>query len=172
MKLGAVAGKLAVSFLVAVPLSACVLGDPDDLDDSDEYDDLDLEEEIGETTQEVLTANGMSLNGMSLNGMSLNGMSLNGMSLNGMSLNGMSLNGSQLSGVKSNGTADLGRRLRRCEDDRQLASGGTVSLRVDSAQTAARAQQRCVGLRCELPAGRHQHLVADVRRRAARWPSR
>ena len=86
-------------------------------------------------SQEVLTSNGMSLNGMSLNGMSLNGMSLNGMSLNGMSINGMSLNGSQMTGVKSNGTAVSGAGLVGAKMAGTLSSGGTVSVRVDSAQT-------------------------------------
>ena len=137
MSLGAVASKLALSFLVAVPLSACVLGDPDDLDDSGEYGDLDLDEEIGETTQEVLTSNGMSINGMSINGMSINGMSINGMSINGMSINGMSINGSQLTGVKSNGQAISGAGFVGASLTGTLTSGGTVSLRVDSAQTLA-----------------------------------
>ncbi len=134
MNHGAVASKLALSFLVALPLSGCVLGDPEDIDDSSEYDDFDLDEAIGETTQEVLTSNGMSINGMSINGMSINGMSINGMSINGMSINGMSINGSQLSGVKSNGTAISGTGFVGASMTGTLTSGGAVSLRVDSAQ--------------------------------------
>jgi ADYC domain len=134
MNHGAVASKLALSFLVTLPLSACVLGDPEDIDDSGEYDDFDLDEAIGETTQEVLTSNGMSINGMSINGMSINGMSINGMSINGMSINGMSINGSQLSGVKSNGTAISGTGFVGASMTGTLTSGGAVSLRVDSAQ--------------------------------------
>jgi hypothetical protein len=133
MKYGAAASKLALSFLVAVPLSACVLGDPDDLEDYGDVDDLDLEEEIGETTQEVLSSNGMSINGMSINGMSINGMSINGMSINGMSINGMSINGTQLTGVKSSGTAISGTGFVGTRMTGTLTSGASVSLRIDSA---------------------------------------
>jgi hypothetical protein len=111
--------------LIALVLPACVL---------EAIDEGDLEgEDIGETESEVLSSNGMSLNGMSLNGMSLNGMSLNGMSLNGMSLNGMSLNGSQLTGFKSGGQQVSGTALVGTTMVGQLASGGTLSLRIDSA---------------------------------------
>jgi hypothetical protein len=131
MTLGAVASKLALSLLVAMPLSAC------DLDDSGEYDDIELDEEIGETTQEVLTSNGMSINGMSINGMSINGMSINGMSINGMSINGMSINGSQLSGLQSNGQPIFGTGFVGVRMTGTLTSGASVALRVDSAQTLA-----------------------------------
>ena len=129
---------LALSCLL---LPACLI---DDLDIED--DELaDLEDEIGESSHEVLTTNGMSLNGMSLNGMSLNGMSLNGMSLNGMSLNGMSLNGttlngmslngSQLNGVKSTGGTITGTALVGTKMNGTLSNGGALVLRIDSATT-------------------------------------
>jgi hypothetical protein len=102
----------------------------DDLE-LDEAEDLDFD--VGEEELELLSTNGMSLNGMSLNGMSLNGMSLNGMSLNGMSLNGMSLNGSQIRGTTSTGQAISGTGLVGAKMNGQLATGGTLQLRIDSA---------------------------------------
>ena len=134
MRSGVVASKLALSFLAALPLSACVVGEYDELDDSAEFDVDELEESIGETSQEVMTTNGMSINGMSINGMSINGMSINGMSINGMSINGMSINGSQLTGVKSDGQAISGAGFVGANMTGTLTSGATVGLRVDSAQ--------------------------------------
>ena len=158
-------------------LPACLV---DDLDLED--DELaDLEDEIGESSQEVLTSNGMSLNGMSLNGMSLNGMSLNGMSLNGMSLNGMSLNGmslngmslngSQLNGVKFDRRHDHRHRPGRHQDERHAVERRHPGPPHRLGQHAAGAQLRRVGLRCELRAvGRH--LGPAVRRRRAGGPGR
>ena len=131
-----------VALALSLMTTACVL-DEEVHDDEDFGDEIWGDEEIGETEQASLSTNGMSLNGMSLNGMSLNGMSLNGMSLNGMSLNGMSLNGTSLSGVTINGsqltgvksgatvagTALIGTRMTGT-----LSNGGTLTLRIDSAQ--------------------------------------
>jgi hypothetical protein len=124
-------GKVVLLVLLALP--ACVL---DDSGDPDGLDDLEGEE-VGEEEFEVIGDNGMSLNGMSLNGMSLNGMSLNGMSLNGMSLNGMNLNGSQLRGTDASGQPISGAGVAGVMLNGQLAGGGTMSLRIDSASTLA-----------------------------------
>ncbi|HTE55021.1 MAG TPA: ADYC domain-containing protein [Kofleriaceae bacterium] len=103
-------GVVLLALSLAVP--ACVI---DGLDD----DEL----AVGETEQGVVVPNGVSLNGMSLNGMSLNG----------MSLNGMSLNGNQLSGFKATGQAISGTGLVGALMNGQLAGGGTLSMRIDSA---------------------------------------
>jgi hypothetical protein len=99
--------------------------------------------EVGSTSEEVvspngmtlngMTLNGMTLNGMTLNGMTLNGMTLNGMTLNGMTLNGMTLNGSELSGV-SGGVYYGGEDLVGAKVLGQLSNGSTLQLRIDSAK--------------------------------------
>ncbi len=86
--------------------------------------------DTGETSQEVVSSNGISLNGISLNGISLNGTSLNGISLNGISLNGTSLNGSTLNGslTSSGQTAKVGSKWTGT-----LSNGTTLDMRIDSA---------------------------------------
>jgi hypothetical protein len=127
-------GRMVLSLALAVPLSACAF---DEGSVSDDFDGDDGDEIIGETQQNVIAGNGMSLNGMSLNGMSLNGMSLNGMSLNGTSLSGVTVSGSELSGTNSTGQRLTGTGLVGAQMNGQLASGGTLKLRIDSALTLA-----------------------------------
>jgi ADYC domain-containing protein/pentapeptide repeat protein len=81
---------------------------------------VDAPDEVGETTQSIDVANGVSLNGVSLNGVSLNGVSLNGVSLNGVSLDGASLDGVALSGSTWTGT---------------LSNGAALPLRIDGVTT-------------------------------------
>jgi ADYC domain len=126
---------IRLSLLSCLALSGCVMEEFDDIDDSGEEEWAEGEEEIGETEQAVLSTNGMSVNGMSVNGMSVNGMSVNGMSVNGMSVNGMSVNGSQLVGVKSNGVPVSGTGFVGALMTGNLSNGGTITMRIDAAQT-------------------------------------
>ena len=126
-------GRVALSMALAGLLPACAFEEEEGSDDLGGDD----EEAVGEVEQESIAGKGMSLNGMSLNGMSLNGMSLNGMSLNGTSLSGVTINGSQLSGKSSSGHTLTGAGLVGAQVNGQLASGGTLKLRIDSAQTLA-----------------------------------
>jgi pentapeptide MXKDX repeat protein len=124
---------VGVALLASLAITGCAF---------DEVDD-----EIGSDQSEIIAGNGMSLNGMSLNGMSINGMSLNGMSingmsingmsLNGMSLNGMSINGSQLAGTTSGGQPVSGSGLVGATLAGLLSDGGSLTLRITSAQTLA-----------------------------------
>jgi hypothetical protein len=121
-------GSVLLAALASTALAGCVLGEADDVDMSDM-------EEVGESSYEVVTTNGMSLNGMSLNGMSLNGMSLNGMSLNGMSLNGMSLNGMSLNGMSLNGMSLNGMSLNGMSLNGMSLNGTALTGRTASGQT-------------------------------------
>ena len=49
--------------------------------------------DVGQSSQAVLSTNGLSTNGLSTNGLSTNGLSTNGLSTNGLSTNGLSTNG-------------------------------------------------------------------------------
>jgi hypothetical protein len=99
--------------------------------------------EVGNTSEEIVSPNGMTLNGMTLNGMTLNGMTLNGMTLNGMTLNGMTLNGMTLNGMTLNGSeltgvaGDVpvdGEELVGAKVNGELSNGGTITLRIDGAK--------------------------------------
>ena len=94
-------------------------------------------EQIGESSQDVLSPNGKSLNGISLNGISLNGKSLNGKSLNGISLNGKSLNGVTLTASSVSGPPLSGANLVGSTWTGTASDGSTVALRIDSATAGA-----------------------------------
>ncbi|MBN9687077.1 MULTISPECIES: hypothetical protein [unclassified Corallococcus] len=70
---------MAAAWLGLLGVGGCVGSDGDAL----------APQEIGELSQEVLSANGLSTNGLSTNGLSTNGLSTNGLSTNGLSTNGL-----------------------------------------------------------------------------------
>lgn len=93
-------------------------------------------EDVGTTSQDVISVNGTSLNGTSLNGTSMNGTSLNGTSMNGTSLNGTSLNGTSLNGTSLNGTSLNGVSLNGTSLNGStwtgtLTNGDSINMRID-----------------------------------------
>jgi len=101
-------------------------------------------DQLGETSAEVLAANGISVNGISVNGISVNGTTTNGISVNGISVNGISVNGISVNGVSVSGTQLRGVDATGGRIDgagwvgaqltAQLTDGSTLALRIDATQ--------------------------------------
>jgi hypothetical protein len=93
------------------------------------------EVQLGETTQDMISLNGISLNGISLNGISLNGISLNGISLNGISVNGTSLTGVALTAAPASTTAAplSGAGVVGSTWTAPVGNAASVKLRIDAA---------------------------------------
>ncbi|HEU4411810.1 MAG TPA: ADYC domain-containing protein [Polyangiaceae bacterium] len=100
----------------------------------------------GAVVDDDLSLHGIATNGASLNGIATNGVSLNGIATNGVSLHGIATNGVTLStvtveqselvahgpdGARYDGTGLVGAEVLG-----SLASGTSVSIRIDSARQA------------------------------------
>jgi hypothetical protein len=46
--------------------------------------------ELGVTTQEMISLNGLAMNGLAMNGLAMNGLAMNGLAMNGLAMNGLS----------------------------------------------------------------------------------
>ena len=95
--------------------------------------------QLGETSADVLAANGISVNGISVNGISVNGtttngISVNGISVNGISVNGVSVSGTQMTGVDATGTTLTGDDWVGASLTAQLTNGSRLALRIDATQ--------------------------------------
>jgi hypothetical protein len=90
-------------------------------------EDLDL----GQSSDDLLSFNGVSLNGTSVNGTSVNGTSVNGTSVNGTSVNGTSVNGTSVNGSTLTSASLPGGDFTGTTWIGDLTNGGTIPLRID-----------------------------------------
>lgn len=88
---------------------------------------------VGQTEQDMISLNGISLNGVSLNGISLNGTSLNGLSITSVNVNGTSATNKPVVAGSTTAPPWTTAALVGSTWNATTSAGGTIKLRIDAA---------------------------------------